>query len=104
MLVSGFPCCYIHSQLAVGKGCPLHLEGNGIMSDSDQRHCPNCTSDKIVRSRRRGFFERSILSFTRWRPFRCAACKHRYYQRIDPANQSEALEPVEEKEAQSFSH
>jgi hypothetical protein len=74
------------------------------MADSDLKHCPVCTSDKIVQSRRKGFFERSILQFTRWRPHRCAACGHRFFLRMNPANKSEAPEPVREKEAHLFGH
>jgi hypothetical protein len=74
------------------------------MHDSDVSHCPVCTSDKVVLSRRKSFFERSILPIIGWRPYRCAACQHRFYRRMNPANEREAPEPVREKEAQLFGH
>jgi hypothetical protein len=55
-----------------------------------------------VQSRRRNFFERSILPIIGKRPYRCAACQHRFYNRMNPANELEAPEPVREKEAHLF--
>jgi hypothetical protein len=72
------------------------------MRDSQDNHCPNCTSDKIVQSHRRGFFELRVLRFTHRRPYRCVACQHRFYRRVEMMEQPEAEHGVQEKQAQLF--
>jgi hypothetical protein len=41
--------------------------------------CPQCRSGRIHRSRRKGFFERRILSLLFVRPFRCLSCDCRFF-------------------------
>jgi hypothetical protein len=43
--------------------------------------CPHCDSKEVVRSRRRNFFERNIVAMFMYLPFRCTACKHRFFRR-----------------------
>ncbi|MBV8207230.1 MAG: hypothetical protein JO041_10590 [Acidobacteria bacterium] len=43
------------------------------------RICPRCEATDVHRSRRRGFFEHTVLRVIRKRPFRCFACGYRYY-------------------------
>ena len=39
--------------------------------------CPLCESESVVRSHRRGIWER-ILGIVRVYPFRCESCEHRF--------------------------
>lgn len=50
--------------------------------------CPACKSDNVHRSRRSGW-ER-LLGVGGVRPYRCHACDHRFFGRIDPAEDSNA--------------
>ena len=43
------------------------------------RRCPQCASENVHRSRRRGFYERLLLRLRRHRPYRCYQCGHRFY-------------------------
>jgi DNA-directed RNA polymerase subunit RPC12/RpoP len=43
------------------------------------RHCPECLSRVIHRSRRQGIIEHYVLPFLLSRPFRCVACDARFY-------------------------
>jgi len=42
-----------------------------------QLKCPLCESESVVRSHRRGIWER-ILGIVRVYPFRCESCEHRF--------------------------
>ena len=43
------------------------------------RHCPSCKESHTLRfSHRRGFFEKTLLSFIKMRPFRCTLCGERF--------------------------
>jgi len=46
-----------------------------------EKSCPCCGSEEVTRSRRQGFFERSVLGVTSIRPYRCIDCDTRYYGR-----------------------
>jgi len=48
---------------------------------SGRKACPSCRSQEVSRSHRRGLAERYLLSFLQIRPYRCAACDHRFYGR-----------------------
>jgi len=52
------------------------------------RHCPECHSEQIRRSKRRGIIERDLLSVVGIKPFRCVDCYHRFFRRPakDPSN------------------
>ena len=41
--------------------------------------CPECGSDSIYKSHRRGFLERMVLGLTKMRPYRCRECYERFY-------------------------
>jgi|HubBroStandDraft_4_1064222.scaffolds.fasta_scaffold12158_5 predicted Zn-ribbon and HTH transcriptional regulator len=41
--------------------------------------CPECGSDSIYKSHRRGLFERMVLGLTKMRPYRCRECYERFY-------------------------
>jgi hypothetical protein len=69
------------------------------MSESHLGHCPRCTGDKLHKSRRRGFFERSILQFTNWRPYRCVGCGYRYYRNVRSLERHEVFQGMHEKGA-----
>ena len=47
-------------------------------------NCPDCGSDSIHRSRRRGASERIVLSAFGVFPYRCGACRSRF-RRFHPA-------------------
>jgi uncharacterized protein with PIN domain len=47
-------------------------------SESKSR-CPQCRSDSIYKSHRRGFLERIVLRLTNMRPYRCRECYERFY-------------------------
>jgi len=42
--------------------------------------CPQCESGRIHQSRRKGFFERGILTMLLIRPFRCEKCDCRFFR------------------------
>jgi predicted Zn-ribbon and HTH transcriptional regulator len=42
--------------------------------------CPQCKSEGIRRSKRRGFVERGPLTLAFLRPFRCKHCEHRFFR------------------------
>jgi hypothetical protein len=42
-------------------------------------HCPECHSERIRRSKRRGIIERGLLTVVWLKPFRCADCNHRFF-------------------------
>lgn len=44
----------------------------------EEFQCPECGCHDAYRSRKRGFFEKHILSFV-MRPVRCDRCSHRSY-------------------------
>ena len=50
--------------------------------------CPHCGSVDVRRSKRRGFFELSVLRILPLRPYRCRNCDWRYYS-LKRAAQSE---------------
>jgi len=41
--------------------------------------CPECGSDSIYKSHRRGLLERVVLGLTKMRPYRCRECYERFY-------------------------
>lgn len=42
--------------------------------------CPRCSSRKIRRSKRKGFWERLILDPAGIRPYRCEECDERFFR------------------------
>lgn len=42
--------------------------------------CPQCKSEGIRRSKRKGFVERGPLTLFFLRPFRCKHCEHRFFR------------------------
>jgi len=42
--------------------------------------CPQCSSERIHKSRRFGIIERKILAFILVRPFRCENCDFRFFR------------------------
>jgi hypothetical protein len=48
---------------------------NGLL----KRTCPNCKSQDIIRSHRRGFIEEYLLPSFRVRAYRCIECDTRFY-------------------------
>ena len=47
--------------------------------------CPKCSSRRIRRSKRKGFWERVILDRAGVRPYRCEACDERFLRyRAEP--------------------
>jgi len=42
--------------------------------------CPECQSERVRRSKRRGFVERVPLRLLLLKPFHCGDCKHRFFQ------------------------
>jgi predicted Zn-ribbon and HTH transcriptional regulator len=43
-------------------------------------NCPQCHSERIHRSRRKGFMEGTILTILFVRPFRCERCDLRFFR------------------------
>jgi hypothetical protein len=43
------------------------------------RHCPNCLSVVVLRSRRRGPIEAGLKLFWMY-PYRCRECSHRFFR------------------------
>jgi hypothetical protein len=41
--------------------------------------CPECHSNEVTRSRRRGLVEQIILPALQVRPYRCMECNHRFF-------------------------
>lgn len=55
-------------------------EGRQLVgSEFEMQRCPQCKSDRIRRSKRRGLIER-VLAIVSLRPFRCGDCKHRFFR------------------------
>jgi DNA-directed RNA polymerase subunit RPC12/RpoP len=48
--------------------------------------CPSCSSQRIHRSRRKGFLESGPLTLMFVRPFRCEQCDHRFFRLSFSAN------------------
>jgi hypothetical protein len=44
------------------------------------RHCPQCYSEEVRRSKRRGLTERYLLSAIALKPFRCENCRNRFFR------------------------
>jgi hypothetical protein len=44
------------------------------------RHCPECHSEQLRRSKRRGVIERHLLSIIALKPYRCESCLHRFFR------------------------
>jgi len=42
--------------------------------------CPQCNSERIRRSKRRGFIEHVPLTLLFLKPFHCGDCKHRFFR------------------------
>lgn len=42
--------------------------------------CPRCHSERIHQSKRKGVFERGLLSMLWLRPFRCERCDRRFFR------------------------
>jgi hypothetical protein len=43
--------------------------------------CPYCDSKEVIRSRRRNVLERYVVTIFMYFPFRCTACKRRFFRR-----------------------
>jgi hypothetical protein len=43
-------------------------------------HCPNCYSEQIRRSKRRGVIEQTLLTVVALKPYRCLDCYGRFYR------------------------
>jgi hypothetical protein len=56
-------------------------------------NCPFCHGTRIHRSRRRGIYERRILSLIFVRPFRCEDCDFRFF-RWSFATNTTAAQPI----------
>jgi hypothetical protein len=41
--------------------------------------CPECGSESVYKSHRRGILERMVLGLTKMRPYRCRECYERFY-------------------------
>jgi DNA-directed RNA polymerase subunit RPC12/RpoP len=41
----------------------------------DQMNCPNCTVDRLVRKKRKGFMEDYVYPIFGLYPWKCSACK-----------------------------
>ncbi len=48
-----------------------------LPTDYFHKQCPFCGSDRIRRTARHGFFERSIYPMLNAYPYRCEKCSHR---------------------------
>lgn len=44
-----------------------------------KRPCPQCSSNEVFRSHRRGPFEKYFFSVIGLRPYRCIKCESRFY-------------------------
>ncbi len=42
--------------------------------------CPICRSQRVRRSRYRGYLESALLALLFIRPFRCVRCNHRFFR------------------------
>lgn len=58
-----------------------------------KKSCPMCGCPDLYRSRRR-LYEKGILHFLGWIPFRCVACDHRFYARTERISEGQPAEPV----------
>jgi hypothetical protein len=43
--------------------------------------CPKCKASKVLRSRRRGFYESAIYRISGNAPYRCEHCGHRFFRK-----------------------
>jgi hypothetical protein len=57
------------------------MDSDAIASTCARRSCPHCEGRELRRSRRRGFFERYLLSSLGLFPYRCDYCRERFYAR-----------------------
>ena len=49
---------------------------------ADRQHsCPNCGSESVRRSARIGFLEKVVYRLLALRPYRCAVCETRFFDR-----------------------
>ena len=71
----GDRCCKILFRLMFSRRvCPMSIS------------CPSCSSQRIHRSRRKGFLESGPLTLMFVRPFRCEQCDHRFFRLSFSAN------------------
>jgi hypothetical protein len=59
------------------------------------RHCPECHSARLRRSKRRGLIERHLLSVVALKPFRCESCLHRFFRWPGRGQEANAFTPAE---------
>ena len=71
----GHPQFQLESRTEIIKADPREIEG---MTDR-YGFCPSCTSTDIRRSNRQGLFEQFLRLFF-IAPFRCRACRHKFYK------------------------
>ena len=50
-------------------------------SDDPKHSCPNCGSASVRRSARIGFIEKIVYRMLALRPYRCAVCETRFFDR-----------------------
>jgi hypothetical protein len=43
------------------------------------KHCPQCWSEQVNRSRRNTLLEKSLFTMIFLKPFRCSMCSSRFY-------------------------
>ena len=46
--------------------------------------CPQCQSQSITRSKRRGWVESVVFALIQVRPYRCMSCDWRFFRRAAP--------------------
>jgi hypothetical protein len=73
---SQYPTPQIESRTEIIKADPREI---GHLRARHGVFCPNCTSTKIRRANRQGLFEEFLRLFF-IAPFRCRACRHKFYR------------------------
>jgi len=63
----------------------LELLSQATRRSKTQMICPQCSENRVHRSRRKGFVEQFVLSAAGVYPYRCSSCKNRFMKRRDPS-------------------
>lgn len=66
----------------------LYFHPSPSKEGTSEMNCPRCQSPRVRRSKRRGVVEKAFLTLLLVRPFRCLACRHRFFRSLLNPNAS----------------
>jgi hypothetical protein len=65
----------------------------GLFAYAAERSCPACGSGHVHRTKRGRLLEFWLLSFLPFRPYRCGACRYRFYGPKEMLHKDYAADP-----------